>query len=67
MLDYIATVYQSIPLDELTLRRTPGDYLLFLGRIHPGKGATEAIEVARHSNRRLILARINQNQAYLAR
>jgi glycosyltransferase involved in cell wall biosynthesis len=63
-LDYIATVYHGIPLDEFTLRRTPDDYLLFFGRIHPDKGAAEAIEVARRSNRPLILAGIIHDQAY---
>ena len=63
-LDYIATVYHGIPLDEFTLRRSPDDYLLFFGRIHPDKGAAEAIEVARRCNRRLILAGIIQDQAY---
>ncbi|MFL5806753.1 MAG: glycosyltransferase family 4 protein [Roseiflexaceae bacterium] len=63
-LDYIATVYHGIPLDEFTLRREPGEYLLFFGRIHPDKGAAEAIEVARRSGRRLILAGIVHDQAY---
>jgi glycosyltransferase involved in cell wall biosynthesis len=63
-LDYIATVYHGIPLDEFTLRREPGEYLLFFGRIHPDKGAAEAIEVARRAGRRLILAGIIQDRAY---
>jgi glycosyltransferase involved in cell wall biosynthesis len=63
-LDYAATVYHGIPLDEFTLRREPGEYLLFLGRIHPDKGVVEAIEVARRSGRRLVLAGIIQDQAY---
>ena len=63
-LDYVATVYHGIPLDEFTLRRTPDDYLLFFGRIHPDKGAAAAIEVARRSGRRLILAGIIQDQGY---
>jgi glycosyltransferase involved in cell wall biosynthesis len=63
-LDYVATVYPGIPLDEFTLRRTPGEYLLFFGRIHPDKGAAEAIEVARRSGRRLLLAGIVQDHAY---
>jgi glycosyltransferase involved in cell wall biosynthesis len=63
-LDYIATVYHGIPLDEFTLRREPGDYLLFFGRMHPDKGAAEAIEVARRSGRRLILAGIVHDHVY---
>ncbi|MEO7908387.1 MAG: glycosyltransferase family 4 protein [Roseiflexaceae bacterium] len=63
-LDYVATVYHGIALEEFTLRRTSDDYLLFFGRIHPDKGAAEAIEVARRSGRRLLLAGIIQDQVY---
>lgn len=63
-LDYVATVYHGIALDTFTLRRDPADYLLFFGRIHPDKGAAAAIEVARRSGRRLILAGIIQDRAY---
>ena len=63
-LDYIATVYHGIPLDEFTLRRVPEQYLLFFGRIHPDKGAAEAIEVARRCGRKLLMAGIIQDQAY---
>ena len=40
------------------------EYLLFFGRIHPDKGTAEAIEVARRSSRRLVLAGIIQDRAY---
>jgi glycosyltransferase involved in cell wall biosynthesis len=63
-LDYIATVYHGIPLDEFTLRREPGKYLLFFGRIHPDKGVAEAITVAQRTGRQLILAGIIQDQTY---
>ena len=66
-LHYVATVYHGIPLDEFTLRREPGDYLLFFGRIHHDKGAREAIEVARRTGERLIIAGIIQDQEYFAR
>lgn len=63
-LDYVATVYHGIPLGEFTLRSETGDYLLFFGRIHPEKGAREAIEVARRSGRKLVLAGIVQDEEY---
>ena len=63
-LDYIATVYHGIPLDEFTPRREPGRYLLFFGRIHPDKGAAEAVALARRSGMPLILAGIVHDQAY---
>lgn len=66
-LDYVATVYHGIELDEFTFQGNPGDYLLFFGRIHPDKGAVEAIRVARRSNRPLIIAGIIQDQDYYDR
>ncbi len=63
-LDYIATIHHGIDLNEFTLRPTPDDYLLFFGRIHPDKGVVEAIEVARQTARRLIIAGIIQDQDY---
>ncbi len=66
-LDYVATVYHGIPLEAFTLRLEPRAYLLFFGRIHPDKGAAAAIEVARRTGRRLILAGIVQDRDYYAR
>jgi glycosyltransferase involved in cell wall biosynthesis len=63
-LDYIATVYHGIPLEEFTLRQDHGDYLLFFGRIHHEKGTSEAIEVAKRSGMRLLIAGIIQDQKY---
>ncbi len=63
-LDYVATVYHGIDLDRFTLRTRPGDYLLFFGRLHPDKGAAEAVQVARATGRRLLLAGIIQDRAY---
>jgi glycosyltransferase involved in cell wall biosynthesis len=63
-LDYTATIHHGIPLDEFTLQTTPGEYLLFFGRIHPDKGAHLAIEVARRTGQRLILAGIIQDAEY---
>lgn len=63
-LEYAATIHHGIPLDEFTFRADRGNYLLFFGRIHPDKGAREAIQVARRTGRRLILAGIVQDDAY---
>ena len=63
-IDYVATIHHGIALEEFTLRRQPGDYLLFFGRIHPDKGVVEAIELARRSGRRLIIAGIVQDRTY---
>ncbi len=63
-LPYVATVYNGIDLSNLTFRESPGDKLLFLGRIHLDKGPHLAIEVARRCGRDLILAGIIQDQQY---
>jgi glycosyltransferase involved in cell wall biosynthesis len=63
-LDYLATIHHGIALEEFTLRRERGDYLLFFGRIHPDKGVVEAIDLARRAGRRLIIAGIVQDQDY---
>jgi len=66
-LDYVATVHHGIALDEFELRPDSDGYLLFFGRIHREKGTAEAIEVARRSGRRLIIAGIVQDKAYFER
>jgi glycosyltransferase involved in cell wall biosynthesis len=63
-LNYLATVYNGIDLSLYPLQETSGEDLIFLGRIHPDKGVHLAIEVARLSGRRLIIAGIIQDQAY---
>lgn len=63
-LDYAATIYHGIPVEEFTFRRIPDDYLLFFGRIHPDKGAAEAIAVAHQAGRRLLLAGVIHDHDY---
>jgi glycosyltransferase involved in cell wall biosynthesis len=66
-LSYAATVHHGIDLAEFTFRETPEDYLLFFGRLHPDKGAAEAIKVVQWTGQRLILAGIVQDSAYFER
>ena len=63
-LTYAATIHHGIPLEEFTLQQRPGDYLLYFGRIHPDKGTKEAVELARRTNRRLVLAGIVHDEPY---
>jgi len=63
-LPYLATVYNGIDLSNITYSDTAGDKLVFLGRIHPDKGAHLAIEVAKICGRDLIIAGIIQDQNY---
>ncbi|MDH3664743.1 MAG: glycosyltransferase family 4 protein [Alphaproteobacteria bacterium] len=63
-LAYLATVYNGIDLSLYPFQERAGDDLVFLGRIHPDKGVHLAIEAARLSGRRLIIAGIVQDEAY---
>ncbi|MFO7574399.1 MAG: glycosyltransferase family 4 protein [Bacteroidales bacterium] len=63
-LDYIATVYNGINTEEFTFNPEPEDYLLYFGRIHPEKGTSESISIAKRSGRRLIISGLIQHQEY---
>src|SRR5438445_4118256 len=63
-LDYLATIYHGIDTDAFDVHPAPGGYLLFFGRIHPDKGAAEAIEVARQVGMPLVIGGIIHDQAY---
>ena len=63
-LDYIQTIHHGIDLARFDFNGQPDDYLLFFGRIHPDKGAKEAIEIARACKKRLLMAGIIQDDAY---
>ena len=66
-LQYAATIHHGIPIDEFAFDPAGSDDLLFFGRIHPDKGAGEAIRAARAAGRRLIMAGIIQDPDYHAR
>ena len=61
-LNYLATVYNGIDVSLYPFQASPGEALIFLGRIHPDKGVHLAIAVARMSGRPLIIAGIVQDQ-----
>lgn len=63
-LDYIATIYHGIDIENFTFRPEPEDYLLFFGRMHPDKGAAEAVEIAHRAGHRLVMAGIIQDRKY---
>ena len=66
-LTYAATIHHGIDTDAFSLHSSPGDHLLFFGRIHPDKGTAAAIEVARRAGRPLVIAGIIQDQGYFDR
>ena len=63
-LRYAATIHHGIRLEDFTFDPEGGEDLLFFGRIHPDKGAAEAITAARRSGRRLVMAGIVQDRNY---
>jgi glycosyltransferase involved in cell wall biosynthesis len=63
-LDYLATVYNGLDTRDFQFYEQPDDYLLYFGRIHPDKGTAEAIEIAKKSKRKLLIAGIVQDANY---
>ncbi|WP_276088733.1 glycosyltransferase family 4 protein [Pedobacter sp. JY14-1] len=63
-LHYIATVYNGLQTTQFSFSPQHYDYLLFFGRIHPHKGAAEAIEIAKQVGKKLLVAGIIQDEAY---
>jgi glycosyltransferase involved in cell wall biosynthesis len=63
-LHYAATIHHGIDTAAFVVHPTPGDHLLYFGRIHPDKGTAQAIEVARRTGRRLDIAGIIQDEQY---
>ncbi len=66
-LRYADTIHHGIPIEEFPFDPMGSDDLLFFGRIHPDKGAAEAIAVAQATGRRLVMAGIVQDQGYWER
>ena len=63
-LRYAATIHHGIPLEDFPFDPHGSEDLLFFGRIHPDKGAAEAITAAHRSGQRLVMAGIVQDQNY---
>ncbi len=66
-LRYAATIHHGIRVEEFQFNPVGSEDLLFFGRIHPDKGAKEAIAAARAANRALDLYGIVQDQGYYER
>ncbi len=56
----IAMIPNPIAVDDWPLQEEKDDYLLWVGRMTPGKGPQRAIEAARLADRRLVMAGIVQ-------
>jgi glycosyltransferase involved in cell wall biosynthesis len=66
-LPWVANIHNALDLDDYPFHEEPGEYLLFLGRMSPDKGAHRAIEIARAAGVPIKLAgkkREHAEQAY---
>lgn len=63
-LNYMATVYNGLNIKDFEFTETPDEYLLYFGRIHPDKGTAEAIEIAKKSGHKLLIAGLVQDVNY---
>lgn len=63
-LRYAATIHHGIPVADFAFDAAGSDDLLFFGRLHPDKGAAEAIAAARASGRALDLYGVVQDRGY---
>ncbi|GAC1301883.1 MAG: hypothetical protein NVSMB24_05500 [Mucilaginibacter sp.] len=63
-LNYMATVYNGLNIKDFEFTEMPDEYLLYFGRIHPDKGTAEAIEIAKKSGRKLLIAGLVQDVNY---
>jgi glycosyltransferase involved in cell wall biosynthesis len=63
-LRYAATIHHGIRPEDFPFDPHGGEDLLFFGRIHPDKGAAEAILAASRAGRRLVVAGIVQDWDY---
>jgi len=52
----LAAIHHGLRVESYTFSERPDGYLLFLGRFSPEKGPDVAVEVARRTGRRLLLA-----------
>ena len=65
-LQFTAMIHNGIPVCDFEFSAQKGDYLLFLGRMAPGKGVHLAVEAARRLRRPLLIAAKMQNPEEIA-
>jgi len=57
----VKTIHHGIPIEEYPFKEEKKDYLLFLGRMSPYKGADRAVEIAKEVGENLIVAGMDEN------
>jgi len=55
-INIIKTIYHGLPLEKYPFEEKPDNYLLWLSRIGPDKGLSEAIDIAKVSGEKLIIS-----------
>jgi len=63
-LTYAATIHHGIEVEKFPFDPQGSDELLFFGRIHPDKGAGEAIRAATATGHKLVICGLVQDRAY---
>jgi len=63
-LNYVATIYHGINTSEFEHSSESGDYLLFLATMSKEKGIDRAIEIAKRTGIKMIMAGDIRNEAY---
>jgi glycosyltransferase involved in cell wall biosynthesis len=53
--DSLPVIYNGIDLDEIPLNEAPEDFFIVVGRLTPGKGIAEAIQIAEKARVRLVI------------
>lgn len=66
-LNYAATIHHGIEVEKFPFDPVGSDDLLFFGRIHPDKGAGEAVRAARATGHKLTMCGLIQDEGYHAR
>lgn len=55
-INFVKMIYNGIPPERYEYNENPKDYLLWISKITPRKGACRAIDVAKKANEKLIIA-----------
>lgn len=65
-LNWAKTIYNGVNTRAFAFSEKPGDYLFFSGRIVPEKGVAQAVQIARATGERLVIAGLvfPNDQAY---
>lgn len=63
-LNWIATIYNGLKLEDFPFLEEPKDHCLFLGRLLPTKGVYEAILAAKRAKKRLLIIGTKDSKKY---